>query len=266
MGLPAWSLGLMGAYYAVEIYMLHAHHAFNYYKPDEAGNYQLEYSMKSGFTWKMNQSQLWMTVHSVLASAAFFMWLPQLSDRARARLGWDFHRWNGRISLLLFLSTAWNTPRAAFNMDLHPFFQLCTAILGCLSLFYAVSAYYYIALAAPRNIPGHRQNALRLFCCSAAFVIFGRLWISLTYRIVKKKPLAQNLALGPLVITTVIVMESLVYHFEKGYTADGNAKHYKFLGLAPSPFGGGPASKARAPKAGAAARGGTSAEATKKTS
>lgn len=135
----------------------------------------------------------------------------------------------GRVSLVLFIGSSFATPIAAWNMDCDRFSRLLVCLLGIAALGYAVGTYITIK---QKNISLHRQLAFRLFACSAAFVIYGRVGITiLKHTILPYQPAVQNIAIPMIAGLTLVVMERTAYNLEKGYNKDGSAATYRILGI-----------------------------------
>jgi hypothetical protein len=227
MGLPNWVLIGMGVYWASEIVFVHGKHMANFYDSkdlDDDGNFQLTF----GFWWKFNQNRYWMASHGILSTIAFYLWINQLSDSSREKSIW-FHKIAGRVSLILFVGSSFTTPIAAWNMDCNRFNQFLVSLLGIAALGYAVGAYIAIK---QKNISLHRQLAFRLFACSAAFVIYGRVGVLiLKHTFVPHQPATQNIAIPILAGLTLVVMEITAYNLEKGYNKNGSAATYRIFGI-----------------------------------
>ena len=95
---------------------------------------------------------------------------------------------------------------------------------------HAVGAYITIK---QNNIFLHRQLAFRLFSCSAAFVIYGRVGIIiLKHTFVPHQPALQNIAIPIVAGFTLVVMEITTYNLEKGYNKNGSAAAtYRIFGI-----------------------------------
>jgi hypothetical protein len=226
MGLPNWVLLTMGGYWALEIFYVHGKHMANFYDSkdfDDDGNFQVTF----GFWWKFNQNRYWMASHGICATIAFYLWINQLSDSSRAKSIW-FHKWAGRVSLVLFVGSSFPAPIAAWNMDCNRFSQFLVCLLGIASLGYAVGTYITIK---QKNISLHRQLAFRLLSCSVAFIGFGRVTFNIAKQFVPHQPAAQNIAIPFISVLTLVVMEMVAYNLEKGYNKNGSATTYRIFGI-----------------------------------
>lgn len=219
MGISSRVLTFLALYWGAEFVGIHWPQILQGYPADKDGRYQVSWIMK----WKQTQDPRWLSSHALGASISFFLWLLLLSDRVRY-MSLTFHRWAGRFSLAIFIASSWETPMKAWNMAVaNDFNRFLVMVLGILSLVYAIGAYLAIR---QKRIALHRQLALRLVFCSAAFVIYGRLLLSLLAPFLDEMT-AKTYAIPFCAVTTLVGMEFCIFKVEASYP--GSA--YRVLGI-----------------------------------
>jgi len=168
-GLPTSALVLIGAFWMWEVITLHG--------PQIAAGYPDDtYSVAKGVIVKRQNPSLWLVGHAATAGVVLFMWLLQASKEVRT-WSYTFHRWNGRLSLLLWLPFGIYTPIAAFSMS-QTEKEMNIITRGIISLFGVLVVGWiilgWVAIARWKDSGWHRQCMIRALAGSISFSMAAR--------------------------------------------------------------------------------------------
>jgi hypothetical protein len=175
-----------------------------------------------------------MTGHASVGVVVFLMWLLQATKEVRS-WSYTFHRWNGRLSIVLFLSFGWYIPIAAMRMRSVEkpstlFTSLFIAIFAVLIIGWILVG--WMAIAAWKNVGLHRQCMMRVLVGTVNFVIIGRSWLSFwRFHVVDRHTWWFDTGAWLLFVWTVGTVELVPYIMERSFESPWEYRLFGFIKL-----------------------------------
>jgi len=168
-GVPTSLLVVVSAWWLYEVFSLHAPQILSGYEGDT-------YTVAHGVIVQRNNPRWWMTAHAASGAVVFIMWTLQVTQEVR-QWSYTFHRWNGRLSLLMFLPAGIFIPYRAFFMSQteKEMEWISRAIIGFFGLtVLAWIAVGWVAIAQWKDVGLHRQCMVRVLLGSTMFILGSR--------------------------------------------------------------------------------------------
>lgn len=183
---------------------------------------------------KKDNPSWWMTGHAGVGVVVFLMWLLQATKEVRS-WSYAFHRWNGRMSIVLFLSFGWYIPIAAMRMRSIEkpstlFTNLFIAAFAVLIIAWILVG--WVAIAAWKNVGLHRQCMMRVVVGTVNFIMVGRKFLSFWhFHVVDKHTWWFDTGAWLLFAWTVGTVELVPYIMEKSFQSPWEYRLFGFVKL-----------------------------------